>query len=127
MKHGLQIALGILSLIPLFFAGLGIAQGAAYFLPDGAPAALDNQYRYLSAIYLIVTLTIWWVIPNVERHKVPVRIVAGVIFLGGLARLLSHLTVGPGQSEQFAGMIIEMAAILFIPWQAAVARQAGQR
>ncbi|MEO0881945.1 MAG: DUF4345 domain-containing protein [Pseudomonadota bacterium] len=125
MKRGLQIALGVLSLIPLLFAGLGIAQGAAYFLPDGAPAALDNQYRYFSAIYLVVTFTIWWVLPNIEQHKVPVRIIAGVIFLGGLARLLSHLTVGPGQPEQFAGMILEIAVILFIPWQAAVARRAG--
>ncbi|MEM7661924.1 MAG: DUF4345 domain-containing protein [Pseudomonadota bacterium] len=125
MKRGLQIALGVLSLIPLFFAGLGIANGAGYFLPDGAPAALDNQLRYLSTIYLIVTFTIWWVIPNIEQHKVPVRIIAGVIFLGGLARLLSHLTVGPGQPEQFAGMILEIAAILFIPWQAAVAKKAG--
>jgi len=125
MKRGLQIALGILSLIPLFFAGLGIANGAGYFLPDGAPAALDNQYRYLSTIYLIVTFTIWWVLPNIEQHKVPVRIIAGVIFLGGLARLLSHLTVGPGQPTQFAGMILEIVAILFIPWQAAVAKKEG--
>jgi len=122
MKRGLQIALGILSLIPLFFAVIGIAMGAGYFIPEGAPAPLDNQLRYLSAIYLIVTLMIWWVIPNVERHAVPVRIVASVICLGGFARLLSHLTVGPGEPTQFAGMIIEIAAIGFIPWQAAVAK-----
>lgn len=125
MKRGLQIALGVLSLIPLFFAGLGLVEGAGRFLPDGAPPALDNQYRYFSSIYLVVTFTIWWAIPNIERHKVPVRIIAGCIFLGGLARLYSHLTVGPGQPEQFAGMILELAAILFIPWQAAVAKKEG--
>lgn len=124
MKRSLQIALGILSLIPLAFALMGIVQGVERFLPEGGPAALDNQYRYLSTIYLVISVTIWWVLPNIERHAVPVRIIAGVIFLGGLARLLSHLTVGPGEPEQFAGMILEIAAILFIPWQAAVAKRA---
>ncbi|MEL7130553.1 MAG: DUF4345 domain-containing protein [Pseudomonadota bacterium] len=125
MKLVLQIALGVLSLIPLFFAGMGIFQGAGRFLPDGAPADLDNQFRYLSSIYLIVTALIWWMLPNIERHTVPLRIVAGVIFLGGLARLLSYLTIGPGAPEQFAGMILEIGAILFIPWHAAVARRNG--
>ena len=47
MKLGLQTALGIFSLIPLYFAILGIETGAAPFMPEGAyPAATDNPFRY---------------------------------------------------------------------------------
>lgn len=124
MKRGLQIVLGILSLIPLLFCILGVVYGAGRFVED-VPAALDNQFRYLSTYYLSLTLLLWWAIPNIERHTMLVRIMVGVIFLGGLARLYSHLTVGPGEPGQFYGMILELALIVIIPWQAAVAKRAG--
>lgn len=123
MKLGLQIVLGLLSLIPLFFSAIGVLHGVERFL-ENAPAALDNQYRYLSTFYLSLTLMLWWMIPNIERHTMPTRILVGVIFLGGLARLYSHLTVGPGDPAQFSGMILELALIVIIPWQAIVAKRA---
>jgi len=124
MKRGLQIVLGVLSLIPLLFCILGVVYGAGRFIDGDVPAALDNQFRYLSVYYLSLTLLIWWIIPNVERHAVPIRILIGVIFLGGIARLYSHLTVGPGDPGQFGGMILELLLIVIIPWQAAVAKKA---
>ena len=66
MKLGLQIWIGVISLIPLLFSVMGVINGAAYFMPDGGyPAALDNQLRYLSAVYLLVTLLLWWTIPSI--------------------------------------------------------------
>ena len=125
MKLGLQIALGIFSLIPLAFSVLGIVQGAAFFMPDGGyPAAIDNQLRYLSAIYLLVTLLLWWTIPKVEQHGTVLTFVCAVIFIGGLARFLSHSTVGPGLETQFAGMVFELATPVFLIWQRLVARKA---
>ena len=66
----------------------------------------------------------WWMIPNIERHTVPIRILIGVIFLGGLARAYSHFTIGPGAPGQFGGMVLELALIIVIPWQAMVAKRA---
>ncbi len=126
MKLGLQIGLGVLSLIPLAFSVMGIAFGAAYFMPDGGyPAAIDNQLRYLSAIYLLVTILLWWAIPNVEKHGVILAFICGVIFLGGLARFLSHSTIGPGLETQFAGMLLELGSPIFLIWQRLVARKAS--
>ncbi len=125
MKLGLQIALALFSLIPLAFSVLGIVQGAAFFMPDGGyPAALDNQLRYLSAIYLLVTLLLWWTIPKVEQHGVVLALVCAVIFLGGLARFFSHSTIGPGLETQFAGMVFELSTPVFLIWQRLVARKA---
>lgn len=126
MKLGLQIGLGILSLIPLAFSVMGVITGASYFMPDGGyPEALDNQLRYLSAIYLLVTLLLWWAIPNIEKHGTMLAFICAAIFFGGVARLISHLTLGPGQPEQFAGMILELASPIFLIWQRAVARKAA--
>jgi len=126
MRLGLQIGLGILSLIPLFFSVMGVVNGAAYFMPDGGyPAAIDNQLRYLSAIYLLVTVLLWWSIPNVEKHGVILAFICGVIFLGGLARFLSHSTIGPGLETQTAGMLIELGSPIFLIWQRLVARSAA--
>jgi len=126
MKLGLQIGLGVLSLIPLYFSVMGIAYGAAFYMPEGGyPAAIDNQLRYLSAIYLLVTLLLWWTIPSVEKHGVILAFVCGVMFLGGLARFLSHSTIGPGLETQFSGMIIELSLPIFLIWQRLVARKAS--
>ena len=123
MRRGLQILLGVLSLIPILICTLGILYGAGRF-GDDVSANLDNQYRYLSAFYLSLTFLVWWMIPNIERHAVPLRIVMGGIFLGGLARAYSHVTVGPADSDLFGGMILELALIIVIPWQAIVAKRA---
>lgn len=125
MKLGLQIGLGILSLIPLFFAIMGIMNGASFFIPEGGfPAAIDNQLRYLSAIYLLVTMLLWWAIPNIEKHGTVLAFICAAIFIGGLARFLSHSTVGPGIDTQFAGMILELSSPIFLIWQRLVARSA---
>jgi len=125
VKLGLQIGLGILSLIPLFFAIMGIVNGASFFMPEGGfPAAIDNQLRYLSAIYLLVTMLLWWAIPNIEKHGTVLAFICAAIFIGGLARFLSHSTVGPGIDTQFAGMILELSSPIFLIWQRLVARSA---
>lgn len=126
MKLGLQIGLGILSLIPLFFAVMGIVNGASFFMPDGGyPAAIDNQLRYLSAIYLLVTMLLWWTIPKVERHGMVLTFICAAIFIGGVARFISYSTVGPGLDQQFAGMVLELSAPIFLIWQRLVARKAA--
>jgi len=126
MKLGLQIGLGVLSLIPLFCSVMGIITGAAFFIPDGQfPASIDNQLRYLSAIYLLVTILLWWTIPRVEEQGTVLAFICAVIFIGGLARLLSYTTVGPGLDTQFAGMVLELGAPIFLLWQRLVARKAA--
>ena len=126
MKLGLQIGLGILSLIPLFFAVSGIITGASYFMPDGGyPAAIDNQLRYLSAIYLLVTMLLWWTIPNIEKHGLILTFVCAAIFIGGVARFISYSSVGPGLDVQFSGMLLELGSPIFLIWQRLVARKAA--
>ncbi len=118
MKRGLQIVLFILSLIPLYFAVTGFVGGAAG-LNGGAAvnADLDNQFRYLSAFYLMLTFLIWYIIPTIEQHTGIFRIAILAIFLGGLARLYSYTTVGVPQPSMIGGMALELGAPLLAIWQ----------
>ena len=118
MKRGLQIVLFILSLIPLYFAVTGFMGGAAG-LNGGEPvsADLDNQFRYLSAFYLMLTFLIWYIIPAPEQHTGIFRIAILAIFLGGLARLYSYTNVGIPQPSMIGGMALELGAPLLAIWQ----------
>jgi len=124
MKRGLQIVLAILSLIPLYFACLGVWGGAGFANEGGAVTnGLDNQYRYLSAYYLSLFFLIWYVLRDLETRGTVMRLLILAIFIGGLARLYSYMTVGPASHQETGGMILELGAPLLALWQAKVAKQ----
>ena len=122
MKRALQIVLIILSLIPLYFGITGVMGGAAGLNGGEAVAnALDNQFRYLSAFYLILTFLIWYIVRDIENHTAVFRIAILAIFLGGLARLYCYLAIGTPPQNMIGGMALELGSPLLILWQAKVA------
>jgi Domain of unknown function (DUF4345) len=126
MRKSLQIMLLILSVIPLFFGLTGVMFGTGRFLDAAAVVVpqLDNQFRYLSGIYLLVSFLIWWMVPTIERHGTLLRIITVALFLGGLARAVSWATIGQPPVFQIGAMILELSAPLFAIWQSKVARAA---
>ncbi|MFN3610409.1 MAG: DUF4345 domain-containing protein [Hyphomonas sp.] len=117
MKLGLQIVLGLFSLVPLTFAVLGMANGAAGLDPGGSvAAAVDNQFRYLSGMYVVVTLLLWSIIPEIEKHFRTAAILCAALFIGGIGRLISQMAVGPGAEFQVSGMYIELGSPLLLIW-----------
>jgi Domain of unknown function (DUF4345) len=125
MRKSLQSTLIILSAIPLFFGLTGVIFGTGRFLDAAAVVPqLDNQFRYLSGIYLLVSFLIWWMVPTIERHGTLLRIITLALFLGGLARAVSWATVGQPPVFQIGAMILELSAPLFAIWQSKVARAA---
>lgn len=121
MKKTLQIVLLILSLIPLYFGITGVVFGASQWLAGGTVTPeIDNQYRYLSAFYLSLAFLIWWMLPNIEKHTTPLRILIGVIFLGGLARAYSHMTVGAPPTTNVVGMLMEFGSPVIVWMQSRI-------
>jgi len=117
MKRGLQIVLAVLSLIPLAFAVMGIYGGAEMANEGGAvTAGLDNQFRYLSAYYLSLFFLIWWILRDLENRGAVLRLLILAIFLGGLARLYSYVTVGPPPVRAIGGMALELGAPVLALW-----------
>lgn len=124
MKRGLQIALGILSLIPLYFAVTGVLFGAAGIADADVPAAVDNQLRYLSGVYMLVSLLAWRIIPRVESEGRLLVFVTAALFIGGVGRAVSLATAGAPLPIQNVGMVLELGAPVLILWQRAVASSA---
>lgn len=121
MKLWLQIIVFILSLIPAGFGTVNALMGVSRFMAtDTFPATIDSQFRFQSAIYFGLAMLIWWVIPRIDTQTAIFRIVVATVFLGGLARLLSYLTVGDPGPVPFGAMILELAIPLLLPWQAAI-------
>jgi hypothetical protein len=124
MKLGLQIVLGLFSLIPLAFAAMGLIHGMASADPVvTVSAAVDNQYRYMSGVYVLVTLLLWYAIPNIERHFGLMALICAALVIGGIGRFLSQTSVGPGTALQSAGMLIELGSPLLLAWLWLVVRK----
>lgn len=121
MKRGLQIFLGVLSLIPAINSMRGILFGTSRFLSPEVMAtmpAFDSLYRYNTGYYLSLALIAWWIIPNIEKHAVPLRIVIFAVFVGGVGRAISWLTVGMPPTYVTGLMILELCLPLVLIWQA---------
>jgi hypothetical protein len=123
-KLALQINLGVFSAIAFFYAVLGLAVGATpYYEGTTPPPALDNQARFVAGVYLLFPFLIWWIIPSIERHATPIRLLAAGTMCGGIGRLISLVQFGSDDTVQLGLMVFEISAPLLIPWQSVVARQ----
>jgi len=124
MKKSLQIVLAILSLIPLYFGITGVLFGAGHWIAaEAVTPAIDNQYRYLSAFYLSLAFLIWWILPRIETMKTPLRLLVLAIFLGGLARLFSQMSVGTSPLPNIIGTALELGSPILILWQNMIAKK----
>ena len=121
MKRGLQVVLGVMSLIPLYFGVTNLFGGAGQFLTaDAVNAAIDSQFRFQSAVYLSLVALIWWIVPRIDQQTTLFRIITVSVFVGGLARLYSYFTLGTPPPSMFAGMILELGIPFLIVWQALI-------
>ena len=125
MKRGLQIVLALFSLIPVAFAILGFLSGAGRLSPEGVAIDLDNQYRYFSGMYLVVSFLLWSIIPSIERQGRTLGLISLAIFIGGLGRAWSFIQMGDPSPDLAIGMGIELIAPpVFVLWQRFVAGRA---
>ena len=126
MRTSFKIILMILSLIPLYFAVTGIFGGAAAN-NDGVAvsAGLDNQYRYLSGYYLSLFFGIWYALGDIDNRGTIIRLFVLAIFIGGLARLLSYVQMGPPPTLAMIGMALELGSPVLILWHHLATRGAG--
>ncbi len=123
MKRALQGVLAVLSLIPLNFGLRGLIIGPKDIMPaEHVNAAIDNVMRYQSGYYLSLFMILWWIIPNIEKHTTLFRILVPAIFIGGLGRLASYLTIGSPPAQMIARHILELGAPAFAVWQGYVAK-----
>ncbi|MEO1241963.1 MAG: DUF4345 domain-containing protein [Pseudomonadota bacterium] len=126
-KLGLQVTIGVLCVIPIFFGGLGILQGAERFMPTEivTPNA-DSQIRYMFGWYFALPALLIYMIPRIETHTTLLRIIVGAVFFGGLMRLVSMADVGLPDMQRFIVTAIELSTVFLLFWQKAIAKSASR-
>lgn len=125
-KRPLQITTAILAAIPVLTGiitmfGLGDPIYASAGLP--ANALLDSNLRFFGGIWLGLGLALYWLIPNIDKHTVLFRALWGMVFLGGVGRLLSMFLLDWPPVPFIAFTVLEIVgAPIFIAWQTRLAR-----
>ena len=119
-RRALQIAVGLAAVVPVTIGMWGVLAGF------GAPGLFaDSQFRYLSAILFGMGIAFWIMVPEIEQHRWPFRMLCALVVLGGLARLATGLAQGIHKEAAIA-LVMELAvtpALYF--WRERVERLAA--
>ncbi len=120
----LQAAVALGCVVPLLAGGSGMIEGPAFLrgVASPVPPDLDSHFRYLSGLLFGAGIAFATCIPDIERKTARFRLLAFLVFVGGLGRLLSLASIGvPGAGHVF-GLAMELLAVpLLVLWQARVA------
>lgn len=121
-KRILQAVIAVACLVPLSAGSAGVLRGAAWLAQAPVTTDLDSHFRYISGIFLGVGIAFASCVPGIDHKGGRLRMLAGFVFLGGLARLLSAVETGmPGAGMRF-GLVMELAVTPLIAlWQAGFA------
>ncbi|MEW4468151.1 DUF4345 domain-containing protein [Parasphingorhabdus sp. JC815] len=115
-----RIATIIFAFIPLYFGVTGVIFGAAQLASGEVAPAIDNQFRYLSGVYIGVAVMLFYSAGNVARRSLAFRLAIIAVFIGGIGRAVSYLTIGVAEMWQVGAMGLELISPLFILWQGGV-------
>ncbi|MEH6757286.1 MAG: DUF4345 domain-containing protein [Parasphingorhabdus sp.] len=120
------IATILFAVIPLYFGVTGMAFGAAQLMV-GEPitTAMDNQFRYLSGVYIGIGLMLFYSAGDILGRALVFRLAIVAVFIGGLARVVSYFNVGEPEPWQMGGMVLELISPIFILWQTKVLKTAS--
>jgi hypothetical protein len=125
-KKSLQISLIVLGAIPVItgvITMLGLSDPIYANAGIPAHALLDSNLRFFGGIWLVLGLALYWLIPRIDTQTVLFRVLWGMIFVGGVGRLLSMLFVGMPPWPFIGFTVLEIVgAPLFMAWQAKVAK-----
>jgi hypothetical protein len=120
-RRPLQIVSAIMGAIPVI-TGLvqmmGIHDPLCANLNLPADATLDSNMRFLAGVWLGLGLASWWLVPRITEQTVLFRFLWLMIFLGGVGRLVSMVSVGLPLTPFIAFTALEiLGAPLFVYWQ----------
>ena len=123
-RRCLQVAILLAGIVPVT-GGLAGILAASWLLEvdNSCGASCDSHVRYLSGLLLGIGLVAWSLVPTVERVGPPLRLLTGLVVIGGLARLSSLLEVGVPSRLMIGGLLMELVVTSALClWQSRIAR-----
>ena len=123
-RRGLQVVYVVLSAIP-FLSGLaGMLFGPRVLPGDESrlDATADSHYRFISAVWFATAPAVWSAVPRIEHRTGFFRRLTAVVFIGGLARVVSWRTTGRPHPIFIAAIALELFGLPALKvWQSRVA------
>jgi hypothetical protein len=121
-KLFLQIAVAVCSLVPIAAGGAGMLLGPALVAGVGEQD-LDSHFRYLSGLLLGIGIAYASGVPGIERRRGRFLLLGGIVFVGGIGRLWSLLSIGTPSAIMLFALAMELVVTpLLTLWQLRVAR-----
>jgi hypothetical protein len=109
MRLALRIILLVGGIAAVLIALLHVVFGPAS-IPGSVPAnaTMDSEDRFYAAIFLGFGVALLWCAQSIEQRGKAIRFLIAVFFLGGCARLISVMFVGPPNRLFQALMAVEL-------------------
>ena len=123
-RRALQVTLAGLGAVP-FATGLATLVRGTAIIPGAPPPDpnVESEHRFFAVWWTALGPVVWSLVPDVERRSRAVRGVAGVLFAGGLVRLLAARQVGTPHPLYRALGAVELALPpVLVAWQESVRR-----
>lgn len=119
-RKPLQVILVILGFVPFITGILGMMGiydplYASLGLPNDP--LLDSNLRFLSGVWFVVGITVFATVRQVENYFQLYLVVWGMIFVGGIGRLISMILVGLPPIPFIGFTVLELiGAPIFLYW-----------
>lgn len=118
----LQFTSAVLAAVPVLTGIVGMfGIGDPLYVSARLPPSilLDSNLRFLSGVWLGLGVAMYCIIPTIERQTVVFRALWGMIFFGGIGRLLSMAILAPPPWPFIGFTILEIiGAPVIVFWQA---------
>jgi len=115
MRRSLQVFLGLFGVTAILIASLHIILGPSA-IPGSIPvnATMDSEDRFYATLFAAYGVALLWCIGGIERKSRCVYLLAATFFVGGLARVVSILAVGPPNAFFLAMTVLELVIPVFM-------------
>ena len=125
MARNLRRTLYVVAVIPIVTGALTVALGADSVPSPGDPSPnLESELRFYSVWWIGAGLFLLWLAPRVEQRTLELRVFFALLFLSGVSRLLAAIDTDWPSTGQLILMGLELVLpVVFVTWQAKVARQ----
>jgi hypothetical protein len=128
-RRALQVVTGILGVIPVSTGLVGLLglRDPLYVRFGVVPnVALDSNLRFFGGVWLGLGVVLFLMLPRIEREGALFRAMWGMIFLGGVGRLVSIVDAGLPPAPFLGVLVLEIVgAPLFVLWHRRIERRAA--
>ena len=109
MRRSLQVFLALFGVSAILIASLHIVLGSSA-IPGSIPvnSTMDSEDRFYATLFAAYGVALLWCIRDIEHKSNVVYFLAATFFLGGLARIVSLLAVGPPNAFFLAMTVLEL-------------------